>query len=72
MMKTIQFYTEKLHFTLLEDTPQNETKSCVLVAPLGTKECCLLLAKTVGGEQRSTIGNQTGGRVFLFLQTDDF
>jgi len=70
--EAIKFYTEKLNFTLLEDTPQSETKRWVLVAPKGAKECCLLLAKGVGEEQRSRIGNQTGGRVFLFLKTDDF
>lgn len=68
----IKFYTDKLGFTLLEDTPQSETKRWVLVAPKGSEECCLLLAKGVGDEQRSRIGNQTGGRVFLFLKTDDF
>ncbi|MDQ3062519.1 MAG: VOC family protein [Acidobacteriota bacterium] len=70
--EAIKFYTEKLDFTLLEDTPQSETKRWILVAPKGAEECCLLLAKGVGEEQRSRIGNQTGGRVFLFLKTDDF
>ena len=70
--EAIKFYTEKLDFTLLEDTPQSETKRWVLVAPKGSEECCLLLAKGVGEEQRSRIGSQTGGRVFLFLRTDDF
>ena len=68
----IKFYTEKLNFILLEDTVLSETKRWVLVAPKGSEECCLLLAKGVGDEQRSRIGNQTGGRVFLFLKTDDF
>src|ERR1041384_6679426 len=68
----IKFYTEKLGFDLLEDTPQSETKRWVLVAPKGAGDCCLLLARGVGDEQRSRIGNQTGGRVFLFLRTDDF
>ena len=68
----IQFYTGKLNFTLLEDTILSETKRWVLVAPKGAEECSLLLAKGVGDEQRSRIGNQTGGRVFLFLKTDDF
>jgi catechol 2,3-dioxygenase-like lactoylglutathione lyase family enzyme len=68
----IKFYTEKLNFTLLEDTAQSETKRWVLVAPPGAEECSLLLAKGVGEEQKSRIGNQTGGRVFLFLKTDDF
>ena len=70
--EAIRFYTEKLGFTLLEDTPQSETKRWVLVAPEGAEECSLLLAKGVGDEQRSRVGNQTGGRVFLFLRTDDF
>ncbi len=68
----IEFYTEKLGFTLLEDTPQSETKRWVLVAPKDSDGCQLLLAKAVGEEQKSRIGNQTGGRVFLFLRTDDF
>ena len=68
----IKFYTEKLNFTLIEDTVLSETKRWVLVAPNGSSECCLLLAKAVGDEQKSRIGNQTGGRVFLFLKTDDF
>jgi catechol 2,3-dioxygenase-like lactoylglutathione lyase family enzyme len=70
--EAINFYTQKLGFQLLEDTPLSETKRWVMVAPQGQGECCLLLAKGVGEEQRSRIGNQTGGRVFLFLHTDDF
>jgi catechol 2,3-dioxygenase-like lactoylglutathione lyase family enzyme len=70
--EAIAFYTEKLNFTVIEDTPQSETKRWVLVAPPGSKECCLLLARGVGEEQRSRIGNQAGGRVFLFLKTEDF
>src|SRR5215213_9439148 len=70
--EAIEFYTQKLNFTLVEDTPQSETKRWVIVAPPGAKECSLLLAKAVGGIQKSSIGNQTGGKVFLFLQTDDF
>jgi catechol 2,3-dioxygenase-like lactoylglutathione lyase family enzyme len=70
--EAIEFYTKKLNFTLVEDTPQSETKRWVLVAPPGSDGCTLLLAKAVGDEQRSRIGNQTGGRVFLFLSTDDF
>lgn len=70
--EAIEFYTQKLGFELLDDTPQSETKRWVKVAPKGSTECCLLLAKGVGDEQRSRIGNQTGGRVFLFLRTDDF
>jgi len=70
--EAIKFYTEKLNFTLVEDTAQSETKRWVLVAPKGAEECCLLLAKAVGEEQKSRVGSQTGGRVFLFLKTDDF
>ncbi len=68
----IAFYTEILGFELIEDTPQSETKRWVLVAPKNSDGCQLLLAKGVGDEQQSRIGNQTGGRVFLFLRTDDF
>lgn len=70
--EAIKFYTEKLNFTLVEDTILSDTKRWVLVAPQGSKECCLLLAKAANDEQRSRIGDQTGGRVFLFLNTDDF
>ena len=70
--EAIKFYTEKLDFELIDDTPQSETKRWVLVAPKNSNGCQLLLAKGVGEEQQSCIGNQTGGRVFLFLQTDDF
>ena len=70
--KAISFYTKKLHFTLIEDTALSETKRWVLIAPPGSKECCLLLAKAANEEQKSRIGNQTGGRVFLFLHTDNF
>jgi catechol 2,3-dioxygenase-like lactoylglutathione lyase family enzyme len=70
--EAIRFYTEKLNFELIEDTVLSETKRWVLVKPKGAAECCLLLAKAVGDEQKSRTGNQTGGRVFLFLYTDDF
>jgi catechol 2,3-dioxygenase-like lactoylglutathione lyase family enzyme len=70
--EAIRFYTGKLGFRLIEDTPLSETKRWVLVAPANSDGCRLLLAKGVGDEQRSRIGNQTGGRVFLFLKTDDF
>jgi catechol 2,3-dioxygenase-like lactoylglutathione lyase family enzyme len=70
--EAIQFYTEKLHFILIEDTVLSETKRWVLVAPPGSDGCGLLLAKAATEEQKSRIGNQTGGRVFLFLYTDDF
>lgn len=71
--EAIAFYTQKLGFELVEDTPLSDTKRWVLVAPPGGAEgCCLLLAKASGDEQASRVGNQTGGRVFLFLHTDDF
>ncbi len=70
--EAIEFYTKKLNFKLLEDTPLSDTKRWVLVAPPGSAGCCLLLAKAANKEQESRIGNQTGGRVFLFLHTDNF
>lgn len=70
--EAINFYTKKLDFKLLEDTKIDEEKRWVVVAPPGAKECCLLLAKAANEEQSKSIGNQTGGRVFLFLFTDDF
>lgn len=69
--EAIEFYTQKLNFVLIEDTHLSETKRWVLVAPPGSTGCSLLLAKAVGEEQESRIGNQTGGRVFLFLNTDN-
>lgn len=70
--RAIKFYTEKLDFQLLEDTRLNETKRWVLIAPQGANGCSLLIAKASNEEQAKSIGNQTGGRVFLFLYTDDF
>jgi len=70
--EAIRFYTEKLNFVLVEDTRLSETKRWVVVAPQGSEGCRLLLAKAANPEQQSRIGNQTGGRVFLFLHTDDF
>jgi len=69
--EAIEFYTEKLGFRLIEDTRLSDTKRWVIVAPSGANECCLLLAKASDEKQRAAIGNQTGGRVFLFLFTDD-
>lgn len=70
--EAIQFYTEKLDFELLEDTKIDELKRWVVIAPPGAKECCLLLARAANEQQLASVGNQTGGRVFLFLFTDDF
>lgn len=68
----IEFYTRVLRFELLEDTPLGGEKRWVRVSPPGSSGTALLLARAVGPEQESRIGNQTGGRVFLFLHTDDF
>ncbi|WP_350284885.1 VOC family protein [uncultured Croceitalea sp.] len=70
--KAISFYTKKLDFDLIEDTRLDEHKRWVVVAPKGAKECSLLLAKAANEKQRVAVGNQSGGRVFLFLFTDDF
>ena len=71
--EAIAFYTQKLHFTLVEDTYQPaQDKRWVVVAPPGSSETTLLLARATTPEQEAFIGNQAGGRVFLFLQTDDF
>ena len=70
--QAIEFYTKKLHFNLIEDTILSKTKRWVLLSPNGSTDCMLLLAKAANHEQRSRVGNQTGGRVFLFLYTDNF
>ena len=70
--EAIAFYTQKLNFTLIEDTALSEDKRWVVVAPYGAKECSLLLAKAADEQQQTRVGMQTGGRVFLFLFTDDF
>ena len=71
--EAIQFFCHKLHFTLIEDTYQPEQdKRWVLVAPPGSNGPSLLLARASTPEQETFIGRQTGGRVFLFLSTDDF
>ncbi len=70
--EAISFYVDKLHFDLIEDTALSETKRWVLVAPKGSLEFSLLLAKADGNFQKQSIGNQSGGRVFLFLNTDNF
>lgn len=71
--EAIEFYIKKLNFTLIEDTYQPEQdKRWVVVAPPGSTGTTLLLARASGPGQESFIGNQTGGRVFLFLNTDNF
>lgn len=66
------WYCDKLNFSLIEDTPLEEGKRWLLVAPSKSSETRLLLAKAANAEQRSRVGNQTGGRVFLFLHATDF
>ena len=68
----LDFYVTKLNFEVLEDTRLSEIKRWVLIQPPGSLGCNLLLAKAANDRQLSAVGNQTGGRVFLFLETDDF
>ena len=70
--EAIEFYTQKMGFDLVEDTVLSEDKRWVVVKPKGSKGSGLLLAKAANTEQEKSVGNQTGGRVFLFLNTDDF
>ena len=71
--EAITYFTSVLGFVLVEDTPvPQQSKRWVVVAPSAAPGCRVLLAKGEGAEQRSRIGDQTGGRVFLFLYTDDF
>ena len=71
--EAIEFYTRKLNFELIEDSSQPEqNKRWVVVSPPGSSGTTLLLARASNEEQESFIGNQSGGRVFLFLNTDDF
>lgn len=71
--EAIEFFTQKLNFTLIEDTYQpDHDKRWVVVSPSGSCGTTVLLARASKPEQEPFIGNQTGGRVFLFLSTDDF
>lgn len=70
--EAIEFFTNKLDFVLVEDERLSETKRWVLVRPKGEGNCSLLLARANSENQRKFVGNQSGGRVFLFLTTDDF
>ncbi len=69
--EAIQFYKEVLNFTLVEDKVMSATKRWVIVSPTGSTGTSILLAKASNEEQHNRVGNQTGGRVFLFLYTDD-
>lgn len=70
--EALAFFTGTLRFTVVEDTRLSADKRWVVVAPPGSQGTTLLLARAATPEQSSRIGNQTGGRVFLFLRTDDF
>lgn len=70
--EAIDYYTRVLGFDLLEDTPLAGGKRWVRVAPAGGRGTALLLARAANEQQRARVGDQTGGRVFLFLHTDDF
>lgn len=70
--EAIAYYTTKLGFTVVEDTPMSKGKRWVLIAPPGDSVAKLLLARAANQDQVARVGNQTGGRVFLFLHTDDF
>lgn len=70
--EAIEFYRQKLDFVLVEDTPLDTSKRWVLMAPHGSEGTRVLLARAASPEQATRIGNQTGGRVFLFLHTNDF
>ena len=70
--EAIAYYTKTLGFRLVEDTQVAEGKRWVLVAPAGESGCCLLLAKAKNAEELDAVGRQAGGRVALFLHTDDF
>lgn len=69
--EAIDFYRDRLGFELVEDTPLDERKRWVVVRPRGPAAVGLLLARASGAEQEAVVGRQTGGRVFLFLHTDD-
>ena len=68
----IEFYTKKLDFELLCDDKLSDTRRWVLVKPKGQGDCAILLAKAEGNHQKEVVGRQSGGRVFLFLSTDNF
>lgn len=70
--EALAWFTQNLGFQLLEDTPLTAEKRWVRVAPPGATETSLLLARAVGAAQEAAVGQQAGGRVFLFLHTDDF
>jgi catechol 2,3-dioxygenase-like lactoylglutathione lyase family enzyme len=70
--EALAFFVDRLGFRLVQDTPLSATKRWVVVAPPAEPTAALLLARAVGPEQAAAVGRQGGGRVFLFLHTDDF
>ena len=70
--EALEYFVGRLGFRVIEDTPLSPDKRWVLVAPPGAREAALLLARAVGAQQEAAVGRQGGGRVFLFLHTDDF
>jgi catechol 2,3-dioxygenase-like lactoylglutathione lyase family enzyme len=70
--EALEFYTHRLRFRVIEDTPVGDGKRWILLGLPGAQECRLLLAKAKNDEEASAVGRQAGGRVFLFLRTDDF
>ena len=70
--EAIKFYSEKVGFKLIQDTQMSETKRWVLIAPSTANDCSLVIAKAVDEEQKAIVGNQGGGRVWLFYCTDSF
>lgn len=71
--EAIEYYTKKLNFVLVEDRPiPEQNKRWVVISPAGSEGATILLAKAANERQKNAVGNQTGGRVFLFLNTDDF
>ena len=70
--EAIEFYVNKLKFEVVEDTHLSDLKRWVLVRPPGSSGSCLLLAKAINEQQNLSVGNQSGGRVFIFLHTDNF
>ncbi|MGY3212856.1 VOC family protein [Mucilaginibacter sp. HD30] len=68
----IEFYEKKLNFKVVEDTNLSDGKRWVLIRPSNATGCCILLAKAANYQQLLAVGNQSGGRIFLFLETDDF
>lgn len=70
--EALKFYTEVLKFKVLEDLQRTPEKRWLIIAPAGDTQCALLLSKAKNERELASVGNQTGGRVFMFLYTDNF